>query len=146
LEELQKKAINRNMQLIIRDWSAANFMKGLVRKKTPSYKLEMIQELKSSFLLKPLVLIRDPYSTWKSNFENFQKYFDLIKRRSFMATRNIYRRLSLSRESDWRTSRPFPRIMSAGSVNIGIFLFLKKGLKTFMSLTVVRGRIPWWER
>ena len=63
VDELQKKAINRNLRLIIRDWSAANFMKGLVRKKTPSYKLETIEELNKSFPLQPLVLTRDPYTT-----------------------------------------------------------------------------------
>jgi hypothetical protein len=58
-------------------------MKGLVRKKTPSYKLETIQALNKSFPLQPLVLTRDPYTTWKSNFENFQKYFDLDKKTFF---------------------------------------------------------------
>jgi hypothetical protein len=99
VDELQKKAINRNLRLIIRDWSAANFMKGLVRKKTPSYKLETIEELKKSFPLKPLVLTRDPYTTWKSNFENFQKYFDLDKETFFYGY-----------EKYLHASQSFPRI------------------------------------
>ena len=75
--ELQKRATENGKTIIIRDWSTANFMKGLVRNRKPSYRLETMIELGRSFSLKPLVLMRDPYSAWKSNFDNFGKYFDL---------------------------------------------------------------------
>lgn len=75
--ELQKRATEKGKTIIIRDWSTANFMKGLVRNRKPSYRLETMIELGSSFSLKPLALMRDPYSTWKSNSHNFGKYFDL---------------------------------------------------------------------
>ena len=75
--ELHKRAAEKGKTIIIRDWSTANFMKGLVRDRKPSYQLETMIELGRSFSLKPLVLMRDPYSTWKSNSDNFGKYFDL---------------------------------------------------------------------
>jgi hypothetical protein len=75
--ELQKRATEKGKTIIIRDWSTANFMKGLVRDRKPSYRLETMIELGRHFSLKPVVLMRDPYSTWKSNSDNFGKYFDL---------------------------------------------------------------------
>jgi len=99
VRELQKRADLKGKRIVIRDWSAANFMKGLVRKKTPSYKLETIQALNKSFPLQPLVLTRDPYTTWKSNFKNFQKYFDLDKEAFFYGY-----------EKYLEASQSFPRI------------------------------------
>jgi hypothetical protein len=81
--ELQKRATGQGKKIIIRDWSTANFMKGLVRDRKPSYRLETMIELGRSFSLKPLVLMRDPYSTWKSNIENFGQYFDLSPQKFF---------------------------------------------------------------
>jgi len=75
--ELQKRAAEKGKTIIIRDWSTANFMKGLVRDRKPSYRLETMIQLGRRFSLKPLALMRDPYSTWKSNYDNFGKYFDL---------------------------------------------------------------------
>lgn len=83
IRELERKAKNKYKKLIIRDWSAANFMKGLIKKKSPSHRLETIESLKDQYLLKPLVIVRDPYSTWKSNYEKFEKYFDLRPRQFF---------------------------------------------------------------
>ena len=77
VRELQKRAAGKGRTIIIRDWSTANFMKRLVRDRKPSYRLETMIELGRSFSLKPLVLMRDPYSTWKSNSDNFGKYFNL---------------------------------------------------------------------
>lgn len=81
--ELDKKAKKQCKQLIIRDWCTANFMKGLIKGKKPSYRLETIEALKDQYLLKPLAIVRDPYSTWKSNHEKFEKYFDMRPRRFF---------------------------------------------------------------
>jgi len=75
--ELQKRATEKGKTIIIRDWSTANFIKGLVPNRKPSYRLETMIELGRSFSLKPLVFMRDPYSTWKSNSDNFGKYFNL---------------------------------------------------------------------
>lgn len=83
--ELRKKAIEKGKTIIIRDWSTANFMKGVVRDRDPSYRLETIIELEKIFSIKPLVLMRDPYSTWKSNMENFGTYFDLRPETFFFA-------------------------------------------------------------
>lgn len=77
IEELQKRATEKGKTIIIRDWSTANYMKGLMRDRKPSYRLETMIELGRNFSLKPLVLMRDPYSAWKSNSDNFGKYFDL---------------------------------------------------------------------
>jgi hypothetical protein len=84
IRELQKKATEKGSTIIIRDWSAANFMNGLVKNRKPSYRLETLNELSREFLLQPLVLMRDPYSTWESNADNFGQYFDLSPERFFL--------------------------------------------------------------
>ena len=81
--DLQKRATEKGKIIIIRDWSTANYMKGLVRDRKPSYRLETMIELGRSFSLKPLVLMRDPYSAWKSNSDNFGRYFDLSPKTFF---------------------------------------------------------------
>ena len=83
IRELQKRAENKGKRIIVRDWTVANFFSGIIQGKKPSRKLETLEALKSEYLLKPLVLMRDPYSTWVSNQENFSQYFKMDAQQFF---------------------------------------------------------------
>jgi hypothetical protein len=129
--ELQKRATEKGKTIIIRDWSTANFMKGLVRHRKPSYRLETMIELGRSFSLKPLALMRDPYSTWKSNSDNFGKYFDLSPESFFRTYRRYLASIQLMPRIMLEEFTSFPRDHIRWICEYWNLPFSEKSLKEF---------------